>query len=136
MQQPTPCSMNTSNRTRPALRGSLQQRGVTLIGLLAWAIMVGFVGYLLVRVVPTVTEFYTIQGVVDRIAASPANTVPEIRMAFDKQRQIDATISSVESKELDITKENGRVVISFAYEKEIELISPVFLLIKYAGRSK
>lgn len=112
------------------------RRGVTLIGLLAWAIVVGFVGYLLVRVVPTVTEFYTIQGVVDRIAASPANTVAEIRGAFDKQLQIDATITSLVGKELDITKENDRVVISFAYEKEIELFGPVFLLIKYAGRSK
>lgn len=112
------------------------QRGITLIGLLAWAILVGFVGYLLVKVVPTVTEFYTIQGVVDRLAASPANTVPEIRLAFEKQKQIDATISSVSGKELDITKENNRVVIGFAYEKEIELYGPVFLLIKYAGRSK
>ena len=112
------------------------RRGLTLIGLLSWAIIVGFVGYLLVRVVPTVTEFYTIQGVVDRIAASPASTVAEIRGAFDKQRQIDATITSVLGKELDITKENDRVVISFAYEKEIELFGPVFLLIKYAGRSK
>jgi len=123
-------------RTPHPLPAPAPRRGVTLIGLLAWAIVVGFVGYLLVRVVPTVTEFYTIQGVVDRIAASPANTVAEIRGAFDKQRQIDATITSVLGKELDITKENDRVVISFAYEKEIELIGPVFLLIKYAGRSK
>jgi hypothetical protein len=120
----------------PSYRQPAPRRGLTLIGLLAWAIIVGFVGYLLVRVVPTVTEFYTIQGVVDRIAASPANTVAEIRTAFEKQRQIDATITSVEGKELDITKENDRVVISFAYEKEIELVGPVFLLIKYAGRSK
>jgi hypothetical protein len=123
-------------RTPHPLPAPAPRRGVTLIGLLAWAIVVGFVGYLLVRVVPTVTEFYTIQGVVDRIAASPANTVAEIRTAFEKQRQIDATITSVEGKELDITKENDRVVISFAYEKEIELVGPVFLLIKYAGRSK
>ena len=123
-------------RTPHPLPAPAPRRGVTLIGLLAWAIIVGFVGYLLVRVVPTVTEFYTIQGVVDRIAASPANTVAEIRTAFEKQRQIDATITSVEGKELDITKENDRVVISFAYEKEIELVGPVFLLIKYAGRSK
>ncbi len=112
------------------------RRGLTLIGLLAWAVIVGFVGYLLVRVVPTVTEFYTIQGVVNRIAASPASTVAEVRGAFDKQRQIDATITSLLGKELDITKENDRVVIGFAYEKEIELFGPVFLLIKYAGRSK
>jgi len=120
-----------SHHRRPA-----PQRGLTLIGLLAWAIVVGFVGYLLVRVVPTVTEYYTIQRVVERLAASPATTVPEIRMAFEKQKQIDATISSVAGKELDITKENDRVVIAFAYEKEIELFGPVFLLIKYAGRSK
>ena len=120
--------------TRPP--AAAPRRGLTLIGLLAWAIMVGFVGYLLVRVVPTVTEFYTIKGVVDRIAASPASTVAEIRGAFEKQRQIDATITSLVGKELDITKENDRVVISFAYEKEIELFGPVFLLIKYAGRSR
>ena len=113
-----------------------RQRGLTLIGLLAWAIVVGFVGYLAVRVVPTVTEFYTIQSAVNRQAASPANTVPEIRTAFNKQLQIDQTISSVTAKDLDITKENDRVVISFAYEKEIEIAGPVFLLIKYAGRSK
>ena len=113
-----------------------RQRGLTLIGLLSWAILVGMLGYLLVRVVPTVSEYYTIQSAIDRIAASPANTVPEIRAAFDRQRQIDMSISSVEGKELDITKENGKVVIGFAYEKEIELFRPVFLLIKYAGRSK
>jgi hypothetical protein len=123
-------------RTPYRLPPPAPRRGVTLIGLLAWAIIVGFIGYLLVRVVPTVTEYYTIKGVVDRIAASPANTVAQIRSAFDKQRQIDATIVSVQGKELDITKENERVVISFAYEKEIELFGPVFLLIKYAGRSK
>ncbi len=132
MPRATRGTMHTTTR----LRAPAPRRGLTLIGLLAWAIIVGFVGYLLVRVVPTVTEFYTIQGVVDRIAASPANTVAQIRTAFDKQRQIDATIVSVQGKELDITKENERVVISFAYEKEIELFGPVFLLIKYAGRSK
>jgi len=132
MLRPTRGNMRMSAR-QPA---AAPRRGVTLIGLLAWAIVVGFVGYLMVRVVPTVTEFYTIKGVVDRIAASPASTVAEIRGAFEKQRQIDATITSLVGKELDITKENDRVVISFAYEKEIELFGPVFLLIKYAGRSR
>jgi hypothetical protein len=126
--------MTPARRTRPA--APRQQRGLTLIGLLTWAILVGFIGYLAVRVLPTVSEFYTVQAVVDRLAASPANTVPEIRQAFSRQLQIDQTISSVEAKDLDITKENNRVVIAFAYEKEIEIVGPLFLLIKYAGRSK
>jgi hypothetical protein len=112
------------------------RRGLTLIGLMAWAIVFGFVGYLLVRAVPTVTEYYTIQSVIDRIAADPAPTVPEIRRAFDRQISIDQTIASLAGKDLEVTKENERVVISFAYEKEIELMGPVYLLIKYRGRSK
>jgi hypothetical protein len=134
MPAPPRITMTPARRPLPAARH--HQRGLTLIGLLAWAILVGFVGYLAVRVLPTVSEYYTIQAVVERLAASPANTVPEIRQAFNKQLQIDQAISSVEAKDLDITKENGRVVISFAYEKEIEIAGPVFLLIKYAGRSK
>ena len=112
------------------------QRGITLIGLLSWTILIGFGGYLLVRVLPTVSEAYTIQGVVERIAAAPASTVPEIRSAFDRQRSIDLTIISLTGADLDITKENDRVVIGFAYEKEIPLFGPAYLLIKYAGRSK
>ena len=134
MPAPLRITMTPARRSLPA--APRHQRGITLIGLLTWAILVGFIGYLAVRVLPTVSEFYTIQAVVDRLAASPANTVPEIRQAFSKQLQIDQTISSVEAKDLDITKENNRVVIAFAYEKEIEIVGPLFLLIKYAGRSK
>ena len=112
------------------------QRGITLIGLLTWTIFVGFAGYLLVRVLPTISEAYTVQAVVDRLAAAPATTVPEIRRAFERQRTIDSTITSVTGADLDITKENDRVVIGYAYEKEIPLFGPAFLLIKYAGRSK
>ncbi len=131
---------------RSAHRGTMQpstrllarapRRGLTLIGLLAWAIIVGFVGYLLVRVVPTVTEFYTIQNVVDRIAASPAHTVPEIRAAFDRHRSIEYSISSVTGADLEITKNDERVVVSFGYDKEVELFGPVYLLIKYRGSSR
>ena len=111
-------------------------RGLTLIGLLSWAIVVGFVGYVLVHALPTVTEFYAIQRAVDRAAAEPASTVLGIRNAFDKQKNIDQTISSVSGSDLDITKQNDKVVVSFAYEKEIELMGPIFLLIKYRGQSK
>jgi hypothetical protein len=117
-------------------RAAAPSRGLTLIGLLALAIVVGFAGYILVRTVPTVTEYYAIQRAVDRLAASPPATVPEIRRAFDRQLDIEQTISAVKGADLDITKENDRVVIRFAYEREIELVGPVFLLIKYDGHSK
>ena len=62
--------------------------------------------------------------------------MPEIRAAFDRQKDVEFSIQAVTGKDLDITKENDKVVISFAYNKEIEIMGPVFLLIKYKGGSK
>lgn len=112
------------------------ERGITLFGLLFWAIVIGFVALLGLRVLPTVNEYFTIKRAVEQIAASGATTVPEIRAAFDKQQQIEYSIQSITSKDLEITKVNEKVVIGFAYSKEIEIMSPVYLLIKYEGRSK
>lgn len=112
------------------------QRGVSLIGLLAWAIIIGFIGYLAVRVLPTMNEYFTIQRAVDRVAAESPPTVGEVRRAFDKQKDIEYSISSISGKDLEVTKENDKLVIRFAYEKEIPIVEPVYLLLKYKGRSK
>ena len=37
------------------------QRGITLLGLMAWAILIGLVALVALRVFPTVNEFMTIQ---------------------------------------------------------------------------
>jgi hypothetical protein len=116
--------------------GRSRQRGVSLFGLLFWAVVIGFIGYLLVRVLPTINEFLTIQRAVDTIAADQPATVAEARQAFDRQKEIEYSISSITSSDLDITKVNERVVISFAYDKEVPVMGPVYLLIKYEGRSK
>lgn len=116
--------------------GRRAQRGVTLMGLLFWAGFVGFVAYIAVRTVPTVNELMTIQRAVDKIAASPPATVAEIRAAFDRQKEIEYSIESISGKDLEITKEDSRVVIAFAYDKEVPLFGPVYLLLKYRGSSK
>lgn len=112
-----------------------QQRGVTLFGLMFWAIVVGMVALIVMKVLPTMNEYFTIQKAVNKIASEGGHTVPEIRNAFERTKDIEYSITSITAKDLTITKENDKVVISFAYDKEIELIKPVFLLIKYEGRS-
>jgi len=125
--------LNSKQANRRRMAG---QRGISLFGLMLYAIVFGFVGYILVRALPTVNEYLTIQSAVNKIAASNLTTVGEIRGAFDKQKEVEYSISAISGKDLDITKENDKVVISFAYEKEIELVQPVYILIKYNGRSK
>ena len=125
-----------SRATSPARAGRRLQRGITLFGLLFWAILIGAGTLVALKVLPTVNEYFTIQRAVDKVAAEGGTTVPQIRTAFDRQKDIEYSISSISGKDLQITKEDDRVVIRYAYDKEIELIKPVFLLIKYEGRSK
>jgi Domain of unknown function (DUF4845) len=111
-------------------------RGITLIGLLFWAILVAFVALIVVRVLPTINEYSTILRAVQKIAQSSPSTVAEARAAFEKQKEVEYSISSIGGKDLQVTKENEKVVIRFAYDKEVEIFEPVFLLIKYRGEGK
>ena len=112
------------------------QRGISFLGIVFVLIVLGIGTLIALRVLPTVNEYTSIRRAVDRIATGSASTVPEIRAAFDKQKDIEYSITSISGKDLIITKQNDRVVISFAYDKEIELMEPVWLLIKYRGSSK
>ena len=111
------------------------QRGITMFGLLFWALVIGFFAYVLVRTLPTLNEYFTIQRTVEKVAAGQPATVAEARAAFERQKEIEYSIVSITGKDLMITKENEKVVVSFAYDKEVELVKPVFLLIKFEGRS-
>ena len=124
--------MRLTTRTR----SRSTQQGLTMFGLLFWGMLIGFFGYVLVRTLPTLNEYYTIQRAVDKIAASSPATVGEARIAFEKQSNIEYSISSITAKDLEITKENERVVIKFAYNKEVPIYGIVYVLLKYEGRSR
>lgn len=119
---------------RPSVPRS--QAGITLVGLLFWAVLICSFALVLMKVAPAVGEYRTIQSMVNKVAHDGGHTVPEIRAAFDRAQQVEYGVTSVSARDLEITKENDQVIIRFAYDKEIELISPVFLLIKFQGHSK
>jgi hypothetical protein len=112
-----------------------RQRGITLFGLIFWAIFLGFFALVAMKVLPTISEYTTIKRVVNKIAHEGGTSVTDVRNSFEKQKSVEYGIS-ISSKDLDISKENDKIVVKFAYEKEIEIMDPVFLLIKYQGQSK
>jgi hypothetical protein len=119
-----------------SLLAKKRQRGLSLIGLLFWAVLVAMVALVVIRVLPTVNEYTTIQRAVKKIAQESPATVAEARKAFERQKDIEYAISSIGPQDLQITKENDKVVIRFDYNKEIPLFEPVYLLIKYSGEGR
>jgi hypothetical protein len=123
--------MQLSSRSR---RG---QTGFSLMGLLFWGAVIAVGAVVVLKVVPTVMEYFTVQRIVDRIAISNPSTVPAVRAEFDKAVQVEYGVQSIKSSDLAVSKDGSdRLVIEFAYDKEIDLFGPVYLLIKYRGRSK
>ncbi len=110
-----------------------RQRGISFIGLLVVGGLLAVTGVVAAEVFPTVLEFEAVKKAVNK--ASLGNSVPEIRTLFDKAANID-NIKSITGKDLEITKEGDKVVVSFAYEREIHLAGPGYLTLKYNGRSK
>ena len=124
---------------KPAIQSNAparHQRGITLFGLLFWAVIVGAVAVLLMKLFPAVNEYRTIQTMVNAVAGSGASSVPEVRSAFDQRRALEYGVEALTGKDLEISKDNDKIVISFAYDKEIELVDPVYLVIKFKGHSR
>lgn len=109
------------------------QRGISLIGLVFVAGVLAMTGVVAAQVFPTVLEFMAVEKAVQRAAAG--QSVAEIRSIFEKATAID-DIKSITAKDLEITKEGDKVVVTFSYEREIHLAGPGYLTLKYQGRSK
>ncbi|MBT3066021.1 DUF4845 domain-containing protein [Rhodoferax sp. U11-2br] len=109
------------------------QRGFSFIGFLFVAAVLAVTGVVVAQIIPTAIEYQAVLKAAQK--ASEGNTVVEVRSIFDKAAAID-NISSVSGKDIDVTKENDKVVVSFAYQREIHLAGPAYLTMKYAGRSK
>jgi len=109
-----------------------RQRGITFIGLVFMAIVLASLGVLAAQVAPTVIEYYTIMQAVQK--SSQGQTPPEVRDIFVKAASIDS-IHSITADELEVTKVGDKVVVGFSYQREIHLVGPAFLTLKYKGHS-
>ena len=111
-----------------------RQRGLSIVGLIFIGGIVVILLLIGARLVPAFTEYIAIERAVQKIK-NEANTVPEIRSAFDRHAVID-DIKSISSRDLDITKDNDRVVISYAYSYQIQLLDNVRLVIDFSGTTR
>src|SRR5437899_4069398 len=109
-----------------------KQRGISFFGLLFVAIVVACVGVVVAQVIPTLIEYQAITKAANK--AKEGTTVPEVRAIFDRAQAID-DFKSVSGRDLDVKKDGDEVVVSFAYDREIHLFGPAYLVLKYRGQS-
>ena len=115
------------------LRFKSAQSGISFVGLLFVVGVLACAGVLAAQAFPTVVEYQAAVKAAQK--ASAGGTVKEVKDIFDKAAQID-DIKSIAGKDLEITKDGDKVIVKFAYNREIHMAGPAYLLLKYAYTSK
>ena len=111
-----------------------RQRGISFLGLIVVMVLLALVGVVGAQVFPTVLEYQAIQKAVNR-AARDGTSVASVRTIFDRATEVDQ-ITSIYGKDLEVTKNGDQIQVAFAYNKEIHLFGPAYLLLKYTGSSR
>lgn len=117
----------------PDRQSDLSIQGFSLIGLLSTLTLFVAAGLLIIRVGPSVIEYWSIEKAI-KAAASVSATPPEMRAAYDKLASV-AYIDAVQGKDLLIEGSGDAMKVRFAYEKRIPLSGPASLVIAYRGPS-
>lgn len=109
------------------------QLGISFVGLLFVVGVLAFLAVLGAQVFPTVVEYQAILKAAQK--ATAGNTVIEVRQIFDRAGEID-DFKSISGKDLAISKDGDKVLVKFAYNREIHMFGPAYLLLKYAGQGQ
>ena len=111
-----------------------KQRGISFLVVFLIGVVLALIAVGAMKVAPAYQDFMTAKKDMLAVAGSEGRTgnVSDIRKAFDRRADIDS-ITGVTGADLDISKDGGDVVISFAYTKKIHLFANVSLLIDFAA---
>ena len=111
-----------------------KQRGVSFLVILLLGVIFALAAVGAMKVAPAYTDYMTAKKDIMAVAANEgrSGSVTDIRKAFERRADID-NITVITPADLEITKDGGEVVISFAYAKKIPLFANVSLLIDFSA---
>jgi hypothetical protein len=110
------------------------ERGLSLIGFVFMLAILGLVLVVGFKLLPTYIENYSLKSVLASMVRSgeTKGTVAEIKRAFDRRADI-ADVHSVKGEDLDITKEDGKAVITANYSVKVPLLANVSACVDFSA---
>lgn len=111
--------------------GVTRQRGISLTGLVVVLALIGVIGVLAMKILPTYSEYRSVTAAIAK-AKGAGSTPQEIRASFDRSAEVNY-ISSISGRDLTIERIDGELEVSFAYDKKIHLAGPASVLLEYSG---
>lgn len=114
------------------VRGTDQQRGMSLIGMLLLMIVIAFAALIAMKVVPMYIQYYSIKSTVESIRKEPQlaqMSAQDIQNAIQKRFDI-GYVDNISARDLKIRNERNGRVLDLVYEDERELFYKMFVVLK------
>lgn len=113
------------------------QRGLSLIGVMIVGALAAFVLLIAFQCIPAVTEYLAVKRMVVAVAdeGDKGASMQDIRRSFDRRASV-GDVSSVKGKDLEIYKQNGKVVVEVTYGRKVHIVSMASLYFDFYASSQ
>ena len=113
-----------------------KQSGITLIGFLVVLIVVGFYGFMAMKLVPSYIEFLGVKKAMTQVSteASSGRSMEDIRRSVMVKLNFQYVDDNVVSpKDITITRQNGASTLHVDYDKQIPFIANIDFLLHFSS---
>jgi hypothetical protein len=120
------------------MRHRSRQSGITIIGFLFVAGVVLTVALIGFRVMPSYIEYFSVEKILRETMTESSDvvTLADFRRRFDRKVGADY-IDSIGANDVDLNKQDNRLVASVAWTKTLHLVGNASLLLEFeASASK
>ena len=111
-----------------------KQSGITLIGFLVVLIIVGFFGFMAMKLVPAYTEFMGVNKAMNQIASDgvEGKTLDSVRS--DLMRKLDfqyVSDSTIKPKDITLKRQGNAAQLNVTYDKRIPFMYNIDFLLHF-----
>ena len=99
-----------------------KQLGVSLTGAIFWMVIIGFLGVMAAKLLPSYLEFLSVKKIFAAMEqhGETKGTVANIRDAYDRRNAIE-DVKGLQGRDLEISKAGGETIVTGAWSQKVPL---------------
>jgi len=112
----------------------VRQRGLSLLGLIVTLAILGFVGLMAAKLLPSYVEYWNVRKMFAQMEKNGSlnGTPHDIRREFDKLNAI-SDVRSIGGKDLEVANQGGQTVVGADWSVKVPLVANISACIHFSA---
>lgn len=112
----------------------VRQRGLSLLGFIVTLGLLGFVGIMAAKLMPSYIEYWNVRKMFAQMEKNGSINAPppQVRYEFDKLNAI-SDVRSIGGKDLEVTNQGGQNVVSAEWSVKVPMVANISACIDFSA---